>query len=305
MRRMNHMNRLILLVLSTLSSAVAVYGQVRVMPGDIKDTRRTDGFFSKLEVEMKVLGDALSGAKGIRVNITKAVDETGKDLLPEKKGDDEFKEINLSGNETAKVDVELKNPARKATAVLEISGTLELFVPSRDPSATILIPNLASAVGHGFEHAGLKTASIEVSIWNKQQYETRRKSEEDRLKKAYEERKKKAAEAGGSAEDLGDALAQGLMKVFGGLFNAMTEMSENGLAIQVSDPKKLLIGIEFEDPNGKTIDQRGKTTLGGEERTMLFDFEEKLPETTRVKLLLLTSKSVIRVPFKLTNVPLP
>ena len=95
------------------------------------------------------------------------------------------------------------------------------------------------------------------------------------------------------------------MKVFGGLFNAMTEMGENGLAIQVTDPKKLLLGIEFEDANGKTIDHKGRTTLGGEERTMLFDFEEKLPETTRVKLHLLTAKSLVRAPFKLMNVPLP
>ena len=298
-------NRLIPILLSTLIFTGGVFGQVRVMPGEVKDTRRTDGFFNKLEVEMKVLGDVLSGAKGIRVRITKAVDETGKDLLPEKKGDDEFKEISSSGSETAKVDLELKNPARKAMAVQEISGTLELFVPSRDANATILIPSLTSAVGHAFEHAGLKAAGIDVSIWNKQQYETRRKSEEERLKKAYEERKKKAAEPGGSAEDFGDALAQGLMKVFGGLFNAMTEMGENGLAIQVTDPKKLLIGIEFEDANGKTIDHRGQTTLGGEERTMLFDFEEKLPETARVKLHLLTSKSVVSFPFKLVNVPLP
>ena len=122
-RRVNEMNRLMLVLLSTLASAVGVYGQVRVMPGDVKDTRRTDGFFSKLEVEMKVLGDVLAGARGIRVNITKALDETGKNLLPEKKGDDEFKEISSSGNETAKVDLELKNPARRAMAVQEISGT--------------------------------------------------------------------------------------------------------------------------------------------------------------------------------------
>ena len=56
-------NRLIPILLSTLILTGGVYGQVRVMPGDVKDTRRTDGFFNKLEVEMKVLGDVLSGPK--------------------------------------------------------------------------------------------------------------------------------------------------------------------------------------------------------------------------------------------------
>ena len=30
--------------------SATVYPQVRVMPGEVKDTRRTDGFFNKLEV---------------------------------------------------------------------------------------------------------------------------------------------------------------------------------------------------------------------------------------------------------------
>ena len=279
--------------------------QVRVMPGEVKDTRRTDGFFNKLEVEMKVIGEVLSEARGIRVKVLKAVDETGKNLIPEKEKDNEFKEVDASDQGSVKVELELRNPARRALSVTEISGTLELFVPAKDPKAIVTVPDLAAAIGQPFASPGLKAAGIEVAIWNKQQYEARRKTEEEKLKKAFEERKKKAGESGAGAEDLGEALAGGLMKVFGGLFSAMTDMSENGIAIQINDPKRQVISIEFQDREGKAIGHQGRTTLGGEERTMIFDFENKLPEGTKVKLYLMTPASVIRSPFRLTGVALP
>ncbi len=278
--------------------------QVRVMPGEVKDTRRTDGFFNKLEVDMKVIGEVLSEARGIRVTVLKAVDETGKNLIPEKEKENEFKEVDASDQGSVKVELELKNPARRALSVTEISGTLELFVPARDPKAIVTIPDLAAAIGQPFAHAGLKAVGIEVAIWNKQQYEARRKTEEEKLKKAFEERKRKTGEAG-VAEDLGEALAGGLMKIFGGLFSAMTDMSENGIAIQINDAKRQVISIEFQDREGKAIGHQGRTTLGGEERTMIYDFEKKLPEGTKVKLFLMTPGSVIKTPFRLMGVPLP
>ncbi|MEP7271559.1 MAG: hypothetical protein ABI882_08630 [Acidobacteriota bacterium] len=279
--------------------------QVRVMPGDVKDTRRTDGFFNKLEVEMKVVGEILTEAKGVRVIVARAVDETGKDLMPEKVKENEFKELDTPDTSTIKVEFELKNPARQALAVQEISGTVELFVPKRDPSAMVTIPSLGTAVGRAFVSPALKAAGIEVSIWNKEQYQTRKKTEEERLKKAFEEKKKKAAESGTPDEDLGDALANGLMKIFGGLFGALTEMGENGIAIQVNDPKRQLVGIEFRDASGKTISHQGRTTLGDTERTMIYDFAETLPATTQIRFFLMTPRSIVKVPFKLTGVPLP
>jgi hypothetical protein len=279
--------------------------QVRVLPGDIRDTRSTTSFFNKLEVEMKLIGDLVAEAKGVRVAVTKAVDETGKNLLPEKAREEEFKEIGSSNRENFKIDVELKNPARRAMAVQEIAGTIELFIPGRDPAATISIQNLAGAIGRRFDHPGLKAIGVELTIWNKAQYEARRQEEEAKMKQAFEERKKKAAAAGESIEDLGDALAEGLMKAFGGLFSAFSQMGDNGIAFNLKDPKWLLIGIEFEDAAGKTIDYQGRSSMGGEDRTLIYDFSEPLPEGARAKLFLLTPKALVKSPFRLTNVPLP
>ena len=44
---------------------------------------------------------------------------------------------------------------------------------------------------------------------------------------------------------------------------------------------------------------------GGKDKTTIYEFSERLPETTRVRMYVLTPKATIKVPFKLTNVPLP
>ena len=46
-------------------------------------------------------------------------------------------------------------------------------------------------------------------------------------------------------------------------------------------------------------------SMGGQPKTMIFSFEQKLPATAKMKLYLLTSRSVVAFPFKLTGVPLP
>src|SRR6185436_18584264 len=59
------------------------FGQVKVAAGDVKDTRRSDGFFNNLAIQLKINGDALVGAKGIRVSVSKALDDTGRNLIKE------------------------------------------------------------------------------------------------------------------------------------------------------------------------------------------------------------------------------
>lgn len=286
--------------------AQAADPQVRVLPGDVRDNRSTTSFFNKLEVEMKLVGDLLSEARAARVKVARAVDQTGKNLLPAKESEQDFEEIDPSSPENFKIQLELKNPARRATVVTEIAGTIELFVPSRDPNATVRLDDVAKVAGRSFEHPALKAAGIEITVWNKAQYEARRGEEEEKMKRAFEERKKKAEAAGEAIGDLGDALAEGLMQAFGGLFNAFSQMGDNGVAFNVKDAKGMVAAIEFEDAEGKRIGHQGRSSMGGDEdKTIIFDFAEPLPENARVKIYLLTPRALVRTPFRLTNVPLP
>jgi hypothetical protein len=164
---------------------------------------------------------------------------------------------------------------------------------------------LSKNLGVPVSVASLKAAGIELVIWNKDQFEARKKAEEQKLKKELAAKPKKAGE-GESEEDPGEALAAGLQKLFGSLFSGFARMEENSLAFQVTDPQSRLVGIEFEDERGKPISTNGRMTMGGgKEKTSIYEFSERLPDAARIRIHILTSKATIKVPFKLTNVPLP
>lgn len=282
-------------VVALLAWGSTAQSQVRVLPGDIKDNRTTAGFFAGLEIELKVLGDLLADAKAIRLSVASAVDETGRDIVNPKESNTEFKELDEAEQNAAKLSVKLKNPARQATTIREIEGELEIFVPRRDPSSTVTVENIRRTTGSPIASPYLKAAGIEVTMWTKEQYDARRKAEEEKLKA---QKAKAQAEAG---EALGEALA----KIFGGLLGSFEEMSEHSIAMQIKDPQSKLVGIEFQHARGGRI-SGGRMSLGGrEDQTRIYDFSEKLPETARVRLYILTSKAVVKTPFKLSDVPLP
>lgn len=279
-------------------SAALAPAQVRVMVEEVSDTRRSDGFFNKLEVKLKLMGDSLAEAKGVRLKVNKAVDETGKDLIGEKTNEDELEEIGSSeGN--PKLTIELRNPMRRATEVTEISGVIELFVPRKDPAATVTIAGALAQTGKPVVHPALRAQSVEITLWTKEQFEARKKAEEERMKKLAESKRKEAA------AEMGEELAAGLMKIFGGLFSAMSEMDENSIAFSLDDKQGRVLSLEFEDAAGKPIRRTGSSTMGDNPKTVIYSFEQKPPATAKLKLYLLTPKSLTTVPFKLANVPLP
>src|SRR5438477_10622212 len=67
---------------------------VRVTAGTIDDDRRTSAKFGGgLELELKLTGDGLEGARAARVVVKKALDESGRDLMPEKAREQEFSKV--------------------------------------------------------------------------------------------------------------------------------------------------------------------------------------------------------------------
>jgi len=282
----------------------SAFAQVRVMTGDVKDTRRTDGFFSRLEIELRLIGDSLADAKALRVFLDKAVDETGRDLIDPENKEPEFEEIGSYGRGD-KVDLQMKNPSRKALFVKEISGRVEIYIPKRDPKASIVLTNALKNTGQNVPNPALKAAGIELTVWTKEQYDARRKTEEARLKKEIEEKRKQAKEAG-ELDDPSEAMLDGLMKIFGGMFSTLSEMGENSIALQVTDTKGKLINIEFEDAAGKPISRQGSSSFGSSQtKTRIYEFEEKLPSNARIRLNVMTPRSIVTSPFNLTNIPLP
>jgi hypothetical protein len=291
----------ILAYLTVNSMALA---QVRVLEGSVSESRRNDGFSSGLQVELKVVGDVLKDAKGIRVTIERAVDETGKNLLEDKKVEKGFIEINLQGENNTKLSLELKLSERKAAVIKDISGYLEIFLPAKDPKSVITVANIMQGAGNPITNAALKSAGLEVTVWTREQYEVRKKAEEERVRKEQEAKRKKGGAE--SLEELGGLMVEGLSKIFGGMFGGFDELSENSIVLTIKDPNAKLLHIEFQDAQGKPIKVGSSSSSGNQEgKTKVFDPDEKLPDTARVKFAVLTPASISKVPFKLTNVALP
>jgi len=294
---------LIAAALALLAMPCVAAAQVKVVAGDVKDTRRTDGFFSKLEIDLKFSGGPLVGAKGFRALLTRAVDDTSKSLISDKKSDIDFSEID-SDDQVNKVGVELQNPTRKATTVKELSGTLEIFDPRKDPKAIVTLPNFQRGLGTPIVNPALKAAGIEITVWNKPIFDARKKAEEERLKKEVEAKTKKAGQTG-SLSDAAEAIGQGLMGIFGSLMSSFATMEENDIALSITDPQSKIVSVEFEDTTGKKINRGGRTTIGGNPKTMIIGFEAKIPPTARLRLFVLTPGSVVKTPFKLADIQLP
>lgn len=302
--------------------------EVRTQVGDVKDSRTTGKFFAGLEVELKLTGDALGDAKGIRTTIDKAVDNSGRDLLDPEKQDESFDALNSSGG-GEEVTLKLKNPARKATEIKELTGKLELHIPSADPAATVTVSNLKAVMGQPIADPGLKAAGVEVIVFNKEQFEARKKAEEQ---KKTEQRNNRNKQPGAkdpkalteelakldpndheAAEKLGAALGVGLegigeafAEAFSGMFSGFLSVGENDLAFVTTDPKARVISMEMQTASGKKIETKGSSSSGAaQSRTRVIHYSQVIPSDARLQIYLATEKSIVSVPLQLTSIPLP
>jgi len=265
---------------------------VMVQAGDVKDSRTTGKFFANLEVELKLLGDDLEGAKGYRCSVTTAIDDTGRNLIKEEQDHKEFSDIDSDNPNNIQVTIQLKNPARKATTVKEITGEIDIFKPGNDPASVVTITNLAEQTKTLLKHATLSAAKIDVIVLSKKQ--------QDQDIKAAEQ--SKANEAATDPEKAGEEIGKAFGKAFSGMFSGMMGGSENSMIMQIKDPQSKLLKVEFLDASGKVIKPEGCMT-SSEVRS--FDFSEPLPQGAQLRIYVATTKSFVKAPFTLRDVFLP
>ena len=155
--------------------AHAAFAEVKVAVGDINDKRTTGKFFAGLEIELKLSGPELAEAKGIRTTVKSATDDTGK-ALPEpgnrfgsKGGFEELQKAFGGGFSNEKkadefqVKLEFGNPPRTAKAIKELSGTIELLIPAKDPAA-VISASVAKDAGKPLDNAALRAAGVEFTL---------------------------------------------------------------------------------------------------------------------------------------------
>jgi hypothetical protein len=267
-----------------LAAASAKPARYTVTAGEVTDRRRNDGNFSSLEIELKLGGEGLEAVQGARAVVRKAVDDTGRNLLQENRQSNDFQK---PSGETPGLKIELKNPARRAGSLKEVSGQVELFVPDRDAASTVKVEKFLSRLDRPIASPALKAAGAQVMVVSRKMY--------DEEKRKDEERRKKEAEGAGIA----GAMAQAFGALFSGMFG---EIGENDLLIKVDDENKKVFAIEAADASGKKIDNRGTMQTSG---FWILSYGEKLPPDATLKIYLMTPKALVSTPFALKDVTLP
>jgi mono/diheme cytochrome c family protein len=150
----------------------------------------------------------------------------------------------------------------------------------------------------------LKAAGIEVTLWTREQYEARKKAEEERLRKEQEAKRKQGG--GEPMQELGELLVEGLGKIFGGMFGGFDDLSDTSVVMTIKDPGGKLLDIEFEDAAGKKLRTGRSSSFGGQDgQTRVFDLDEKLSDTARVKFAVLTPAAVTKAPRSWMPLALP
>lgn len=266
-------------ILACSSYALAITPQV----GDVSDQRTTGQFFAELGVDIKLLGDDASDVKSLHIDIDKAEDDTGKNLIDPQRVERGYQEINqYSGN---KIKLVLKNPARKANT-FNLSGLLTAIVPSKDPASKIVVNNIFSNPGSALKHPSLAAAKISFSVMTKADVE-----------KAAEEEKKKAEEA--SKKQIASG---GMAEMFQNAFGGGNFLGANDLQYKIVDPEGKLVTFRLLKSNGEEVNRSSYMT-SGESRT--YSYTETIPADSVLEIIIATEKSLQKVPFNFTNVFLP
>jgi hypothetical protein len=154
-----------------VAAAGLAQAEITVTVGDVSDQRSTGEFSARLEIKLLLSGAELADVKGMRLKVSSATDDTGKNLADEKiqrMFADEFKPLEepfgagpkKKGEFEAAID--LTNPERAAKTV-KLSGKLELMSPKADPTS-VVTASLAKDAGKPLTNPAMKAAGVEITL---------------------------------------------------------------------------------------------------------------------------------------------
>jgi hypothetical protein len=249
-----------------------------------------------LELRVKLTGTNLDKAAAARVIVKEAKDDKGNSLMQRNPQVPDFfgREYN---NGTLQVSV--LQPARTATTV-RLKGTVELYVPGRDPNATVTIDKALSKLDAPLSSKALKAAKIDLTPLSKDGYkklaEARKVTPED-----LEKLKAEAKKEGVSEQEI--ELAVGLAQAFEAMDADLPESAVILSGKKADFDRLYRVEILGNDGQPMHVTSRGTSTRG-ESSIMTLNPSEDVPANAKLQLMLLTDKSRMSFPFDL-KVELP
>jgi hypothetical protein len=185
------------------------------------------------------------------------------------------------------VTLKLKNPARRAAVVSEISGELRVFMPERDQAATVVVKGFPAKTGKPLADPSLAKAHVEVTVLTKADY--------DAMIKHQEEEKIRA-------EGKKEGLTGAMMNMVEGFMGMFLEVGEHDVILKIADPAEKVIDIDLLNANGDLLQTQGSMKSEG---LKVLKFNKQLPADTQLRIFVGTEKAMASVPFTLTDVALP
>ncbi len=281
-----------------LSVSLAAHAQsaVGVELDEVTDDRYSEGMLTGgCRLRVNLTGNGLDKASAARIVVKEAKDDRGNSLYDEPMSNDFTPRDQNSGS----LQFSLKQPARAATTV-RIKGTVELYVPARDPNAIVKIDKALAKPDAPLASKGLKAAKVDLTLLSPAGYSTlmkTRKITDADIEKIRAEGKKR-----GVSEKEVEAMI-GFAKAMEG----MDESAPDGSVI-LSGKKSAferIFRVEVLGADGKPVDVGSRSTsTRGDDSVMMMQPNAPPPASAALQIFLLTDKSRLSFPFEM-NVPLP
>jgi hypothetical protein len=258
--------------------------------------RRSDGHFARCTLGIELPDIPAVEAKASRVVVMKAIDDLGTNLLlddaanarlePTQRG--QFGKPKEGPAPPTIIFAEMKNPPRKARVLKEVSGEIELYIPSRDPNGEAGFPKILSMAGKPLAHAALKANGIEIAVLSEDQIAAERK-------KAGDAERAKAKKEGITDEETIRSMVEYAVDSF-------PKGGEGQIVLRVKDPKKAIQDFKMADGEGNP-QFNGKSDAAG--LTILEFWGDKPKPDWTMKVLIQSDTSLVRHTFVFKDIPLP
>jgi hypothetical protein len=259
--------------------------------------RRSEGHFPRCTLGIELPDYPAHEVTAARVVVTKAVDDLGTNLVKEDAAQAPLEATQrgqLGKPEAGKpvpptlVFAEMKNPPRKAKVLREVSGEIELFVPSRDPNGEAKLAKFPSLEGKPVANAALKANGVEVTFLSKAQI-------------AAERKKAEAAETAKLKKDGYDD-PESIKSMVESALYSFPKGEEGEVVMKVKDPKKAIQEIKAFDGEGNRVFSGDSEEAGF--RVLKFWNDKPKPDWS-LAVQMRSDRSLVRHTFAFRDVPLP
>lgn len=272
---------------------------VKVELDEVIDNRISAGaWHGSLDFRVKLTGAAADKASAARVLVKEARDDRGtvlSDGKPTSPPDFTPRDYN-----SGMLSFSVGTPPRAASSV-KVKGTVELFVPGRDPNAIVTVTKALSTLDKPLTSKALKAAKVSITPLSAAGYaeaKKARKLDDAKIAQLRAEGKKQ----GVSEDEINMAIE--LAKAFEGMDDTPAEGTVILSGTKADFDRVFRVEILGADSKPIQTGNRSTSTRGDESTIMTIQPSEPLPPNASLQIFLLTDKSRVTSPFEM-SVPLP